>query len=143
METALDVLKGLSHVRVEIGVLEQRIIRQKVEMQGLSSVRITDMPRSPHLPEGLDRIMAAKDALELEQRKSIAKLYERMRSAELILQEEDDPDMRVMMRLYYVEEKPFRDVFNCMYISKAKACRINAKIREKYEKQKLIPGETK
>ncbi len=142
METALELLKGLRYIRLELSVLEQRIRKQEVEMRGFRSLTISDMPRNQHMPEGLDRAVAAKEALEREQRESIACLYEKMRTAEQLLQEEGDADMRVLMRLYYVEEKPLSEVCRCMYMGKAKACRINKKVREKYARKKMIPAET-
>ena len=138
----MDLLRGLRYITLEISVLEQSILKQKADMQGFSSMRITDMPKGNALPEGLDRPMAAKDALEREQRESIAKLYERKRAAEKILREEPDADMRLLMRLHYVEEKPMADVCRYMFMGKATACRINKKIRDKYARRKMIPAET-
>lgn len=141
-ETQLELLKGLRYITLEISVLEQSIMKQKADMQGYSSTKIDDMPKGQALPAGLDKPMAAKDALERAQRESIALLYERKRMAEEILRKEQNPDMRLLMRLHYVEGKPMAEVCRYMFMGKATACRINKKIREKYAKRKLIPSDT-
>lgn len=137
MSTAINLLKGLHYIRIEVKILDQRIKRQHLEMQGISSARLGGITRSHNLPEGLERMVAKKDELERAQEKSIVRLYEQMKAAEELLRTEDDPQMRLLMRLLYVEEKKLHEVSKCMYVSKATAERINKRVKEKYGAQTM------
>ena len=69
MSTAIDLLKGLHYIRIEVKILDQRVKRQQLEMQEILSARLGGFARSKNLPEGLERMVARKDELERAQEK--------------------------------------------------------------------------
>jgi DNA-directed RNA polymerase specialized sigma subunit len=136
----LELLKATKYISKEIQVIERAIQEQTAAMQGLSSMRISDMPRSKKMPEGMERVYANKDELEREQRETVAELYTMLRDAEELLQKEKNADMRLILRVMYVENKPAREARRLLHLSKSTIDRIHRKIKEKYTEGEGSPS---
>ena len=128
----LDLLKATKYISKEIQVIEREIREQTAAMQGLSSMRITDMPRSTKLPEGMDRVLANKDELEREQRETVAELYMMLREAEHMLRSESDPEVRLIMRVMYIEDRPAKDAQRLLHMSMSTLMRLKGRVKLKY-----------
>lgn len=132
--TGLELLRSAKYISKEILVIERGIREQSAAMQGLSSLRISDMPKSQKMPEGMDRVLANKDELERKQRESVSVLYVMLGEVEEMLQKERNPDMRLVLRVMYVENRPAREAQKLLNFSKSTLERINRRVKEKYGK---------
>lgn len=130
--TGLDLLKAAKNIRTEIDLIEREIREETARMQGMSSMKFDDMPRSRKMPEGMDRALAKKDELEREQRNSVADLYEMLGETERILQKEGDPELRLIMRVMYVENRPAKDAQRLLHMSMSTLDRLKRKVKLKY-----------
>ncbi len=132
----IALLKSADMINKEIQVLERQIRDQSAAMLGYASMKITDMPKGKQMPAGMDKVLANKDELEITQRETIACLYEQLREAEILLQSEKNAEMRIVMRIIYVEKRPANYAQKLMKMSRSGIDRIIKRVKEKYGENK-------